>query len=245
MEKLRCIAVDDEPLALRMIEMHAEKVPYILLEKSFTDPVEALSAITDDVPHLVFLDIQMPDLDGMEFAKKISHLDTRIIFTTAFKHYAYESYEVWALDFLLKPIRFQKFLGAVEKGRDWFTLKEAAQAVTDSATGKASHVFIRVGGGMQKVALSDIVYVEGMKDYVMIYVEGKGKPFVSHITMKSMDDILPSSLFLRIHRSYIVALDRIDSIQPDYDIEIGGKLLHISDGYKASFDRWLRSNIVI
>ena len=127
MTSLRCFVVDDEPLAVKMLENFIARTPFLELVASFTDPVLALSEMRTQAPDLVFLDIQMPDLSGMELSRMVP-AGTRIIFTTAFKQYAFESYEVSALDFLLKPIRYQKFLEAAEKAREWFALKEAATA---------------------------------------------------------------------------------------------------------------------
>ena len=147
---LRCIVVDDEPLAVKMLENFISRTTFLTLEASFTDPVQALSEIRSRQPHLVFLDIQMPDLSGMELSRMIPP-QTRIIFTTAFKQYAFESYEVSALDFLLKPIRYQKFLEAAEKARQWFSLQEAASAPT-APQQEPETVFIKADGILQKVA---------------------------------------------------------------------------------------------
>ena len=158
---LKCIVVDDEPLAVKMLEGFVERTPFLELAGSFNDPVLALSEIRTLAPELVFLDIQMPDLDGLELSRMLPPR-TRVIFTTAFKQYAFESYEVSALDFLLKPIRYQKFLEAAEKAREWFALKEAAAAPVTSA--EKTSVFLKVDGVLRKVELADIQYVEGMKE---------------------------------------------------------------------------------
>ncbi|MBR6864710.1 MAG: response regulator transcription factor, partial [Bacteroidales bacterium] len=204
MTSLRCFVVDDEPLAVKMLENFIERTPFLELAGSFTDPVLALSEIRTQAPQLVFLDIQMPDLSGMELSRMIPD-GTRIIFTTAFKQYAFESYEVSALDFLLKPIRYQKFLEAAEKAREWFTLKEAAAATPVSAPEAKSSTFFKVDGALRKVEYDDILFVEGMKDYVMVYLASQRQPLVTHVTMKAMEEMLPAG-FMRIHRSFIVAL---------------------------------------
>ena len=136
MKELRCMVVDDEPLAVKMLENFISKTSFLSLEASFTDPVAALEAIRAQRPQLVFLDIQMPDLNGMELSRMIPE-GTRVIFTTAFKDYAFDSYEVSALDFLLKPIRYQKFLEAAEKARQWFALVEGAEAAEAAAGGNS------------------------------------------------------------------------------------------------------------
>ena len=231
MRELRCIVVDDEPLAVKMLENFITKTPGLVLEASFTDSVEALSAISTVGPDLVFLDIQMPNLNGMELSRMV-HAPTRVIFTTAFKQYAFESYEVSALDFLLKPIRYQKFLEAVEKAKQWFELKDAANA---GGTAQKDYILIKADKVLHKVPLSDILYVLGMKDYVMVYVSGKKDPYVTHSTMKGMEDMLPKPKFMRVHKSYIVSLDKIDCVSPGNDIMIGETLIHISDAYKDEF----------
>jgi len=242
MTSLRCFVVDDEPLAVKMLENFIERTPFLELAGSFTDPVLALSEIRTQAPQLVFLDIQMPDLSGMELSRMIPD-GTRIIFTTAFKQYAFESYEVSALDFLLKPIRYQKFLEAAEKAREWFTLKEAASAAPASAPEAKSSTFFKVDGALRKVELSDILFVEGMKDYVMVYLASQKQPLVTHVTMKGMEEMLPAG-FMRIHRSFIVALDKVSSVSATGDVKVGDRLLHVSDAYRDAFDTYLREHSI-
>ena len=241
MTSLRCIVVDDEPLAVKMLENFIERTPFLELAGSFTDPVLALSEIRTQAPQLVFLDIQMPDLSGMELSRMIPD-GTRIIFTTAFKQYAFESYEVSALDFLLKPIRYQKFLEAAEKAREWFTLKEAATA-SSAVSDAPSSTFFKVDGALRKVELSDILFVEGMKDYVMVYLASQRQPLVTHVTMKAMEEMLPAG-FMRIHRSFIVALDKVASVSGTGDVKVGDRLLHVSDAYRDAFDAYLREHSI-
>lgn len=237
MRDLRCIVVDDEPLAVRMIEGFITRTPGVELVSSFTDPVLALAEIRDKRPDLVFLDIQMPDLSGLDLSRMIPE-DTRIIFTTAFKQYALDSYEVSALDFLLKPVRYQKFLEAVDKGKAWFALKDAASS---SGPADPGAVFIKTDKVLQKVYLSDILYVEGMKDYALFHIKSQERPLITHITMKAVEDMLPASSFMRVHRSYVVALDKMDAVLPGNDIMIGQKMIHVSDAYKDAFQEYLKS----
>lgn len=241
MSPLRCFVVDDEPLAVKMLENFIDRTPFLELAASYTDPVQALSDIRTQAPQLVFLDIQMPDLSGMELSRMVPP-DTRIIFTTAFKQYAFESYEVSALDFLLKPIRYQKFLEAAEKAREWFSMKEAAEgAAAAPAAPEKTAVFIKVDGALRKVELADILYVEGMKDYVMFRTASSREPLVTHLTMKSAEELLPAQSFMRVHRSYIVNLTKVASVTPSGDIKVGGALLHVSDAYRPAFDAFLKS----
>ena len=242
MTSLRCFVVDDEPLAVKMLENFIERTPFLELAGSFTDPVLALSEIRTQAPQIVFLDIQMPDLSGMELSRMIPD-GTRIIFTTAFKQYAFESYEVSALDFLLKPIRYQKFLEAAEKAREWFTLKEAASAAPASAPETKSSTFFKVDGALRKVEYDDILFIEGMKDYVMVYLASQRQPLVTHVTMKAMEEMLPAG-FMRIHRSFIVALDKVASVSGTGDVKVGDRLLHVSDAYRDAFDTYLREHSI-
>ena len=238
---LRCIVVDDEPLAVKMLENFIARTPFLTLEASYTDPVLALSEIRTRAPHLAFLDIQMPDLDGMELSRMIPS-GTRIIFTTAFKQYAFESYEVSALDFLLKPVRYQKFLEAAEKARQWFEMQEAAQ---QNVQQEQQTLFIKADGVMQKIAMDDILYLEGMKDYVRIHRTGGRPPLLTHLTMKAAEEMLPSGRFMRVHRSYIVAMDKIDAVTGTNDISVGNMLIHVSDACRESFETWLKSRSLI
>ena len=243
MTSLRCFVVDDEPLAVKMLENFIARTPFLELAASFTDPVLALSEMRTQVPDLVFLDIQMPDLSGMELSRMVP-AGTRIIFTTAFKQYAFESYEVSALDFLLKPIRYQKFLEAAEKAREWFALKEAATASAVPAPETKTSTFFKVDGALRKVEFDDILFVEGMKDYVMVFLASQKQPLVTHVTMKGMEEMLPEGQFMRIHRSFIVALDKVSSVSPTGDVKVGDRLLHVSDAYREAFDAYLRGHSI-
>ena len=246
---LTCIIVDDEPLAVRLLESFVNKTPDLQLAGSFTDSVEAINVIKEQKPDLLFLDIQMPDMSGMELAHVVP-AETKIIFTTAFKEYAYESYEVSALDFLLKPIRYNKFISAVEKARQWFghnqnTLNiqstQNFQNAQKEPHGKQETVFLRVDGEFRQVALSKIIYVCGMKDYVMFYLSDEKRPLITHLTMKSVEDMLPSTLFMRISRSYIVALDKIKSVDRNECVYIGDEIIKVTDAYHEKFISYLNS----
>ena len=201
MRPITCIIVDDEPLAVRLLESYVEKTPDLELMASFTDSINAINAIKTQKPDLIFLDIQMPNIDGMELAHSLPE-ETRVIFTTAFKEYAFESYEVNALDFLLKPVRYNKFLAAVEKARKLYQQPSAPQPQQQTT------LFIRVEGEWRNVTIDQITYVNGMKDYVMFYLDNEPKPLITHLTMKAVEEMLPKEKFLRVHRSYIVAAFR-------------------------------------
>ncbi len=237
MRTLSCVIVDDEPLAVKLLESFVKKTPGLELLDSFTDSVEAIAFVKEKNPDLLFLDIQMPDINGMELARMIS-ADTRIIFTTAFQEFALESYEVSALDFLLKPIRYNKFLAAVEKARKWFG-KTTPEASPNNAVPET--IFLKVDSEYRQIPLSSILYVGGMKDYVMFYVEGERKPLITHLTMKAVEELLPDSLFMRVHRSYIVSLNKIRSVDRNDCIYIGDEIIRVTDAYREQFTQYLKS----
>ena len=234
MSSLSCIIVDDEPLAVRLLESYVEKTPDLVLMASFTDSITAINAIKAQKPDLLFLDIQMPNIDGMELAHSLPE-ETRVVFTTAFKEYAFESYEVNALDFLLKPVRYNKFLAAVEKAR------KLHQQTSVPQPQQPNTVFIRVDGEWRNVPIDQITYVNGMKDYVMFYLEDVRKPLITHLTMKSVEDMLPSQQFMRVNRSYIVALDKIRKVDRNDCIYIGDEIIHVTDAFKETFNQFLQS----
>ena len=240
MRPLTCIIVDDEPLAVRLLESYVEKTPDLQLLASYTDSITAINAVKEQKPDLLFLDIQMPNIDGMELAHSMSE-ETRVIFTTAFKEYAFESYEVNALDFLLKPIRYNKFLGSIEKARKLFEIQETAVQPKQ----QPNTVFIRVDGEWRNIAVDQIIYVNGMKDYVLFYLDGEKKPLISHLTMKAVEEMLPSDMFLRVHRSYIIAVDKIQKVDRNDCIYIGEEIIHVPDGYLQTFRNFLESRSFI
>ena len=228
---LSCIIVDDEPLAVKLLESFVTKTPDLCLLGSFTDSVEAINAVKEQRPNLLFLDIQMPDLNGMELAHMLPE-GTKVIFTTAFKEYAFESYEVSALDFLLKPIRYNKFLAAIDKAKTFYAPRERVENTT---------IFLKVDGEYRQVALDKILYVSGMKDYVMFYLEGERKALITHLTMKAVEEMLPAQQFMRVHRSYIVALDKIRSVDRNDCIYIGDEIIRVTDAFKETFQQYLQS----
>lgn len=243
MRTLTCIIVDDEPLAVRLLESFVNKTPGLQLLASYTDSVEAVTAIQNSQADLLFLDIQMPDINGMEIARMKPEA-MRVVFTTAFSEYALESYEVSAIDFLLKPIRYNKFLVAVEKARQWFAHTTGpAPSTTDSSQEEqpSDTLFIRVDGEYRQITLSNILYVSGMKDYVMFYMEGERKPLITHLTMKSVEEMLPPSRFMRVHRSYIVQLSKIRSVDRNDCIYIGSEIIRVTDAYREEFESFLKS----
>lgn len=247
---LTCIIVDDEPLAVQLLTSYVEKTPDLELLASYTDSISALNAVKEQKPDLLFLDIQMPNMDGMELAHSLPE-ETRVVFTTAFKEYAFESYEVNALDFLLKPIRYNKFLAAVEKARKLHPSQPPQeeestgiglrQALPSFGGGGGGYAFIRVDGEWRNISIDKIVYVNGMKDYVMFYMDDEPKPLITHLTMKAVEEMLPKERFLRVHRSYIIAVDKIRKIDRNDCIYIGKEIIHVPDGYQEAFRNLITS----
>ena len=241
MESIRCMVIDDEPLAAQMVRNFVQRTPFLEFVAMYTDAVEALEALKANPVDLLFLDIHMPDLDGMSLAAMVPQ-QTRIIFTTAFKEYAFDSYGVNALDFLLKPISYARFLAAAEKARQWFELTSSVKdEVIDE--GRRDTIFLRVDGELKQISISEILYVSGLKNYVMFYLEGEKRPLVTHLTMKTVEDILPAADFMRVHRSYIVALRKIKSIDRNNTIQIGDEFIHVSEGYLDAFNAYLKANL--
>ena len=196
---LNCYIIDDEPLAIRLLESYVDKTPFLRLQGSCTNAVTALADLSERPVDLLFLDIQMPELNGLEFSKIIGDR-CRIIFTTAFEQYAVDSYRVNAVYYLLKPIAYPDFLNACEKACQWYEL-------TDNTARKKEElksIFIKTDYKLVQIELDKILYVEGLKDYVKIYVENEPHPILSLMSLKSLKDVLPSDRFIRVHRSFIV-----------------------------------------
>jgi two-component system LytT family response regulator len=235
MKELTCMIVDDEPLAVKMIENYVSRTEGLSLVASFNDPVEALAELDKQRIDIVFLDIQMPDLDGLNFSRQMP-VTTKIIFTTAFKQYAFDSYEVNAVDFLLKPIRYQKFLIAVDKVRERFSIIKTEEPVQSS-------MFIRIDNQLRQIDFAKIMYVSGLKDYVHIYLTDELRPLITHLTMKAMEEMLPSSRFMRVHRSFIISLDKIKSVDRNSCIYIGNEVIRVTDAYKENFETYLNNKI--
>ena len=237
MNPITCIIVDDEPLAVKLMESFVQKTPQLQLEHSFTDSVEALAWLKEHPVNLAFMDIQMPDLNGMELSHMLPE-GTKVIFTTAFKEYAFDSYEVSAIDFLLKPIRYNKFIAAVEKAQQWFKRTEMREERVEQRNERRETMFIRVDGELRQISFDSIIYVEGMKDYVRFHIEGERLPLTTHMTMKAVEDALPQDTFMRINRSYIVRLDKIRTVDRNLCVYIGDEIIRVTDAYREAFERY-------
>ena len=230
--KLKCAIIDDEPLALGLIESYVKKTDFLKLEGSYASAVEAMSQLTKHPVDLLFLDIQMPELSGMEFSRMLPPT-TRIVFTTAFEQYALDGYRVNALDYLLKPISYTSFLEAARKALQWFELMHRQFDERESIIVKSDYKLVQI-------ELRNILYIEGLKDYIKIYEEGAAKPILSLMSMKSMEEQLPASRFMRVHRSYIVQKDKIRVIDRGR-IVFGKTYIPVSDSYKQAFQDFLDS----
>ena len=228
---INCAIIDDEPLAAGLLESYVAKTPYLNLTGTYNSAITAMRDLRDNPVPLLFLDIQMPELSGVEFAK-ILPKDTKIIFTTAFPQYALEGYKVNALDYLLKPISYEDFLRATEKAQDWYNMLQKREAYNDDRI-----MFIKSEYKLLRVHLDDILYVEGLKDYVRICLKN-GEKIMSLMSMKKLEDYLPSPEFLRTHRSYIVHMPEVRSIDR-FRIVFGDMFIPISDNYKEEVQQYL------
>lgn len=227
---LKCAIVDDEPLALSLMESYVNKTPFLTLEGKYSSAVQAMKELPDKQVDLLFLDIQMPELNGLEFSKMVAPT-TRIIFTTAFGQYAIDGYKVNALDYLLKPISYIDFLQATNKAVQWFELAQQPKEEIQS-------IFVKSEYKLVQIELKKILYIEGLKDYIKIYEEDAAKPILSLMSMKTMEELLPSSRFMRVHRSYIVQKEKIRIIDRGR-IVFGKNYIPISDSYKQAFQEFL------
>ncbi|MBQ8674327.1 MAG: response regulator transcription factor [Bacteroides sp.] len=227
---LKCAIIDDEPLALDLLESYVQKTPFLKLEGKYSSAVQAMKELPKLAPDLLFLDIQMPELNGIEFSKMVD-ARTRIVFTTAFNQYAIDGYKVNALDYLLKPVSYVDFLQAANKAVQWFELLQQSKEEPQS-------IFVKSEYKLVQIELKNILYVEGLKDYIKIYEEGNGKPILSLMSMKSMEELLPASRFMRVHRSYIVNKEKIRIIDRGR-IVFGKVYIPISDSYKQPFQEFL------
>lgn len=242
---INCIAIDDEPLALGLVCAFIEQTPFLKLIGRYSSAVEALVGLQDQKVDLIFLDIQMPNLNGMELARVLDSRGAtkpRIIFTTAYNQFAIEGYRVDALDYLLKPFNYEEFLHASNKALTYFELVNRSN---NPATAAAEHaeeeeyLFLKIEYQLVRVALNEILYIEGLKDYVKIYLQDKEKPLLSLTSLKALEEKLPSKRFMRVHRSFIVSLNKINSITRNA-LQIGKVNITVGDQYKEAFGVFLR-----
>ncbi|HIX04132.1 MAG TPA: LytTR family DNA-binding domain-containing protein [Candidatus Odoribacter faecigallinarum] len=227
---LNCLIVDDEPLAVELLEAYVKRTPFLELKGAFTNAFDALALLEKETLDLLFLDIQMPELNGLELSRLVG-TQVKVIFTTAFEQYAVEGFKVDALDYLLKPISYPEFLRAAHKALRWKEMAEAASSLEVREIADA--LFVRSGNKFVKVQLSHILYIEGMQDYVKIYLDDNSQPVVTLNTMKDFEESL-SFPFLRIHRSYIINFDKVTMVERNR-VFLGGTYVSVSDTYKEQF----------
>lgn len=240
--RLNCVIVDDEPLAIKLMKSFVERTPFLDLKGTFLNPMDALAFI-DETINLVFMDINMPGITGLELSKLIRP-QTKIIFTTAYKEYAFESYEVQAIDYLLKPISYPKFLSAVTRAKEYFEQIEAAKGASASSAAaaqadgsvdpNAEYIFVKCEYKQVRVDLDQILFISGLKDYVRIHLKNQPRPLIALTTMKGIEEKLPVNRFYRVHRSYIVAMDKIESVERNV-ITIAGEAIPVSEANQDKF----------
>lgn len=235
---LRCLAIDDEPLALKQIGSYISKTPFLELSAACNSALDALEYLSKNKVDILFVDINMPDLSGLDFVKSLSDRPL-IIFTTAYSDYAIEGFRVDATDFLLKPFGYSDFLAAVNKARTRIEMKAARSAPEHSEN---DHIFVKSEYKLLRINLSDIDYIESMHEYVRIHLSS-GKPVMTLISLKAIEEQLPSPGFIRVHRSYIVNSSKIKVIERN---RIVFDKIHIpvSDQYKQSFQDFLTRNSI-
>ena len=245
--KLKCAIVDDEPLALGLLESYAKKTPLLELCGCYSSAIEAMKHLQETPVDLLFLDIQMPDLNGLEYSKMVDE-QTRIVFTTAFDQYAIDGYRVNALDYLLKPISYADFMQAVNKAVQWFELKQKAdespQKTADSVTNLAGeYIYVKSDYKLIQIELDKILYIEGLKDYIKIHTEDEPRPILSLISMRAMEEKLPADRFIRVHRSFIVQKQKIKVIDKGR-IVFGKEYIPISDSYKQELQNYVNKHTI-
>jgi len=235
-ETIKCLIVDDEPLAINVIKGYIDRVPQLELVNTCNDAMEALQAINNYHIDLLFLDIEMPEMNGIDFLKSLSN-PPQVILTTAFRKYAFDSYDVDVIDYLLKPISFNRFFKSISKYIKLNSVKPAERSIEKSEPSKSSSIYVYSDKKNVKVYLDDIIYVESIKDYVRIHTEDKN--LISKATITKYENLLPDS-FLRIHRSFIVNLSKVTAYT-QHDIEIGEKEIPIGSSFKKKVADFLKT----
>ena len=230
---LNCIAVDDENLALDLIEDNIHKVPFLNLVKRCKNPFEAMEVLQTQEIDLIFLDIQMPGITGVQFLQSITN-SPMVIFVTAYQQYALEGFNLNVVDYLLKPIDFERFLKAVNKASELYNLKHKTVVIENVSELKNSAIFVNADYSLVKIKIDEITYIEGLKDYVKINLNSSTKQIVTRMTMKAIEEKLPTSEFFRVHKSFIVSLDKIESIR-SLKIKIGNAQIPVSESYSEEF----------
>ena len=238
MINLRCCVIDDEPLAQDLIASYIEKTPFMELVGKFNSAQDAIKTILEDSIDIVFLDIHMPQLSGMEFARIVPS-SCRIIFTTAYDRYAIEGFRINALDYLMKPISYEEFVSSANRAMEWAELRRKAEETDNDK----QHIIVKSEYKYMQTAIKDIVFIEGLKDYVKIYLEDEKNPVTTLMSMKTLERFLPETKFLRVHRSFIVNTSKIKIIERNR-IVFGNHYIPVSESYKQAFTNYISSHVL-
>ena len=241
---IRVLAIDDEPLALRQLTTYIQKVPFLELAGQCQSALQARDILESEVIDAIFCDIHMPDLSGMDFVRQLP-APPLIVFTTAYSDYAIEGYKVNAVDYLLKPFGMNDFLRAALKVQEQYNLRHPAGSQEQSSPVQADGtIFVKTDYRVVRLSISDIRYIEGMSEYLKIHLDGGQKPVITLLSMKKMEDYLPAAQFMRIHRSYIVNLQKIQEVNKNRIIMDADTYLPIGDLYKDQFNEYLSRNFL-
>jgi len=227
---INCIAVDDEPLALDLLEDNISKVPFLKLVAKCENAMEAINVLQKEHVDLIFLDIQMPGLTGLQFIQSLTQ-KPMIILITAYEKHALEAFNLDVIDYLVKPVSLDRFVRACNKAKDLYQLRMKNKEAGETRTGKADYFFVNVDYSLLKVTFNDIRFIEGLKDYVKIHLKSTTKPIVTRMSMKSMEEELPTSSFFRVHKSFIVSRDHITAIRKN-SIFIDTMEIPVSENYR-------------
>jgi DNA-binding LytR/AlgR family response regulator len=225
---LTCLAIDDEPLALELLEDNISKVPYLKLVATCSNPLEAMKILQEQSVDLIFLDIQMPGLTGLQFIQSLNQ-KPMFILVTAYEKYALEGFNLDVVDYLLKPVSLERFIKACNKAWELHELRTGVK--TSNTETLQEYFFVNVDYSLVKVAFADITWIEGFKDYVKIHLKSTSKPIVTRMSMKGLEDQLPTSQFIRVHKSFIVSKKHITAIRKN-SVFINDIEIPVSDGYK-------------
>lgn len=237
--KLKTIAIDDEPLAIKLLIDYISKTPFLELSGTFDNPLDALDFLHNEQIDLILVDIQMPDLTGIEFTRMLEN-GPKIIFTTAYAQYAIEGFKLNATDYLLKPFSYEEFLKAAQKA---YKIAELENSATISVEANNQFLFLKSEYKIRRINFNDILYIEGLKDYIKVYTRTDPKPIMSLNSLKALEQKLSEEKFMRVHRSFIVNLEQIETIDRSR-IVFGKEYIPVSDQYKDKFQAYLDKNFL-
>jgi len=227
---LRCIAIDDEPLALELLEDNINRVPFLQLTAKCSNAMQAIKVLQDQPIDLIFLDIQMPGLTGLQFIQSLNNRPM-IILITAYEKYALEGFNLDVVDYLVKPVSFDRFVKACNKAWELQQLKTKSKEI--AADKSPEYIFVNADYSLLKIVVDDIMWVEGLKDYIKIHLKSSSKPVITRMTMKAIEELLPGNKFIRIHKSYIISVTFITSLRKS-SVMIGASELPVSETYQEA-----------